>query len=327
MRLIGLAVILALSFVLAPSPVGAQQTEKVARIAFLSSSSAAASQATIDAFTQGLREFGYVEGRNIRIEYRWADGHYERLPGLAREVVGLNVDVIVSVGGTPTARAAKAATKNIPVVFLARDPVASQLVASVARPAGNLTGIDLIAAELDAKRLEILKEALPAARQVAVLWNPADPTAALQRNRVEDAARALGLRIGVVAARRPEDIDAAFAVLTRERPDALLVASDPMFNSERARIVALAVRGRLPAAYPWREFVEAGGLLSYAVNLQQMHRRMAVFVDKILKGAKPADLPVEQPTKFELVINLKTANALGLTIPPLLLGRADHVIE
>ncbi len=288
MRLIGLAVILALSFVLAPSPVGAQQTEKVARIAFLSSSSAAASQATIDAFTQGLREFGYVEGRNIRIEYRWADGHYERLPGLAREVVGLNVDVIVSVGGTPTARAAKAATKNIPVVFLARDPVASQLVASVARPAGNLTGIDLIAAELDAKRLEILKEALPAARQVAVLWNPADPTAALQRNRVEDAARVLGLRIGVVAARRPEDI---------------------------------------PAAYPWREFVEAGGLLSYAVNLQQMHRRMAVFVDKILKGAKPADLPVEQPTKFELVINLKTAKALGLTIPPLLLGRADHVIE
>jgi len=327
MRLIGLAVILALGLTLVLLAAEAQQSEKVAHIAFLSALSAASDQGFAEAFTQGLREFGYVEGRNIRIQYRWADGHYERLPRLAKELVELNVDVLVCTGGAPSARAAKAATKSIPVVFLTRDPVATGIVASVARPGGNLTGIDLLPAELDAKRLEILKEALPNARQVAVLWNPEDPAAPPQRNRVENAGRALGLRIRVVAARRPEDIDTAFAVLARERPDALLVASDPMFSSQRARIVALAARSRLPAAYFWREFVEDGGLLSYAANLKHMYRRMAVFVDKILKGTKPADLPVEQPTKFELVINLKTAKALGLTIPQTLLLQADQVIE
>ena len=327
MRRIGLALALTVSLVLALLAVEGQQSEKVARIAFLSSVSAASSQGSAEAFTQGLRELGYVEGRNFRIEYRWADGHYERLPRLAKELVELNVDVLVSTGGAPSALAAKAATKTIPVVFLSRDPVATGLVASVARPGGNLTGIDLIPAELDAKRLEILKETLPTARQVAVLWNPEGPMAAQQRNRVVVAAQALGLRIRLAAARRSDDIEPTFAVLVRERPDALLVASDPMFNSERARIVALAVRGRLPAAYPWREFVEAGGLLSYAANLQQMHRRMAVFVDKILKGAKPADLPVEQPTKFELIINMKTANSLGLTIPQSILVRADEIIQ
>jgi putative ABC transport system substrate-binding protein len=323
MRLIGL--ILALGLTLAPLAAEAQQAEKVARIAFLSTSSAASGFA--DAFTQGLQEFGYVEGRNIRIEYRWADGHYDRLPRLAKELVELKVDLIVCTGGAPSARAAKAATKTIPVVFLTRDPVATGLVTSVARPGGNLTGIDLITAELDAKRLEILKETLPTARQVAVLWNPEGPLATQQRNRVEDAARALGLRIRFMSARRSEDIEPTFTVLARERPDALLVAADPMFNNERARIVALAARVRLPAAYFWREFVEAGGLLSYAVNLQQMHRRLAVFVDKILKGAKPADLPVEQPTRFELVINLKTAKALGLTIPQTVILQADQVIQ
>jgi putative tryptophan/tyrosine transport system substrate-binding protein len=244
---------------LAPLAAGAQPAGKGWRIGFLSSQAASASQPYVEALRQGLRELGYVEGRNIAIEYRWAEGNYQRLPDLAKELVGLNVDLIFAIGGIPSARAAKAATKTIPIVFFARDPVAAGIASSIARPGGNLTGLDVFTADLDAKRLEILKEALPEVTRVAVLWNPADPTGVPQRKQVEVAAETLGLRIRVLEARLPGEIDIAFAAMVRERSEALLVLTDPMFTSERARIVDLAARRRLPAVYYWREFTEGGG--------------------------------------------------------------------
>jgi len=328
-----LATVMAVAFVLlavAPAAEAQQPVGKVYRVGFLSISTLP----YVEDFRQGLRDLGHVEGRTIVIEYRSAEGHHERLPNLAKELLGLNVDLIVTTGGGPPALAVKAATKTMPVVFLAGDPVTGGLVSSLARPGGNLTGLDVFANELDTKRLELLKEALPRVSHVAFLrnpggpgYNPRNPTGVAQRQRVETAAQALGVRLRILGAQVPSEIDTAFAAMARERPDALLVVSDAMLTSQRRRIVELAAQTRIPAMYPWREFVEAGGLMSYGTRLPDMYRRAATYVDKILKGAKPQDLPVEQPTKFELLINVRAARALGITIPQSLLMRADEIVQ
>jgi putative ABC transport system substrate-binding protein len=315
--------------VTAPLAVEAQQAAKVARIGYLGESAAAGPHQR-EAFLQGLRDLGYVEGRNLVVEYRFPEGKPERRPALAAELVALKVDVIVA-PNTPAALAAKQATRTLPIVFAgAADPVTSGLVTSLARPGANATGLSLLAPELVGKCLELLKQAVPGVSRVAVLWQPGglgERTGKDMLKGAEAAARALGVRLQFVEARGPADIDRAFSEMTRARAGALTVLGTPMFVVERRRLVDLAAQNRLPAVYPWREFVDAGGLMAYGPNLADMYRRAATYVDKILKGAKPADLPVEQPTKFELVINLKTAKALGLTIPPSVLGRADQVIE
>jgi putative ABC transport system substrate-binding protein len=316
--------------VAAPFAAEAQQAGKVARIGWLSTN-VAASPHLPEAFLQGLRDFGYVEGRNIVIEYRSAEGKFERFPALAAELVALKVDIIVAASSTPAALATKQATRTLPIVFIGvADPVTSGVVTSLARPGGNVTGLSNLIAELVGKCLEQLTQAVPGVSRVAVLWQPGamgERTDKDMLKRAEVAARALGVRLQIVEARGPEDIDRAFSDMTRARAGALTVLPSSMFNSERRRLVDLAAKNRLPAVYPWREGVDAGGLMSYGPNLADLYRRAATYVDKILKGAKPGDLPVEQPTKFELVINLKTAKALGLTIPQSLLGRADHVVE
>jgi len=261
------------------------------------------------------------------IEYRWAGGKYERLPTLARELVRLKVELIVTPDGVPPALAAKAATKTVPIVVFAGDAVESGLVSSLARPGGNVTGLSGLTAGMDAKRLEILKEAVPKVTRVAILWNPENLTGVPQRNRMALAAEALGVQPRMLEARSPREIDDAFAVAEREQWDGLLVLADPMLTSQRKRIVDLAARARLPVVGVFRTFADTGALISYGPDLVEVTRQLAVYADKILKGAKPADLPVEEPTKYELVINLKTAKALGLTIPPALLQRADQVIE
>jgi putative tryptophan/tyrosine transport system substrate-binding protein len=307
----------------------AQQAAKVARIGYLGSNLAQAPHLT-EAFRQGLRDFGYVEGRNVVIEYRDAEGKFERFPALAAELVALNVDVIVAATQL-AAMAAKQATRTLPIVFTAvSDPVTSGFVTSLARPGGNVTGLSLLAPELVGKRLELLTQAVPGVSRVAFLWHPGGLTERTAKDMLKEAdvgARALGVRLQFVEARGPADFDRAFSDMTRARADALTVIGTAMFFVERRRLVELVAKNRLPAVYPWREYVDAGGLMAYGPNLADLLRRAATYVDKILKGAKPGDLPVEQPTKFELVINLKTAKALGLTIPPSLLGRADEVIE
>jgi putative tryptophan/tyrosine transport system substrate-binding protein len=314
---------------LAPLAVQAQQAAKVPRIGWLGADPDPGRHMR-EAFLQGLRDLGYVEGRNLVMEYRFAEGKLERYPALAAELVALKVDAIVA-PITPAALAAKQATRTLPIVFITvGDPVTSGLVTSLARPGGNVTGSSLLAPELVGKGLEQLKQAVPGVSRVAVLWQPGvlgERTEKDMLQAAEVAARVLGVRLHFVEARGPEDFDRAFSDMTRARPGALTVLSTPMFVSERKRLVALAAKNRLPAMYPLREFVVAGGLMSYGPNDAEQFRRAATYVDKILKGAKPADLPVEQPTKFELVINRKTAKALGLTIPPSLLQRADEVIQ
>jgi putative ABC transport system substrate-binding protein len=313
----------------APLAAQGQPAGKVARIGFLGFNRAAFPH-VIEAFRQGLRDLGYVEGRNLVIEYRDAEGKYDRFPALAAELVALKVDVIVT-GSTPGALAAKQVTRTIPIVFsAAADPVTSGLVTSLARPGGNVTGLYVLAPELVGKSLAQLKQAVPGVGRVAVLWHPGAYGERTERDMLkaaEVAAQALGVRLQFVEARGPADFDRAFSDMTRARAGALAVLPSTMFNSERRRLADLAAKNRLPAVYPWREFVDAGGLMSYGASLADMIRRAATYVDKILKGAKPADLPVEQPTKFELVINLKAAKALGLTIPQSLLLRADEVIQ
>jgi putative tryptophan/tyrosine transport system substrate-binding protein len=314
----------------APLTAEAQQAAKVARIGLLTTNLSTGPHLR-DAFRQGLRDLGYVEGRNVVIEYRDAEGKFERLPALAAELVALKVDVIFVGGGTRAALAAMQATKTIPIVFAGvPDPVAIGLVTSLARPGGNVTGLSSFATELVGKCLEQLTQAVPGVSRVAVLWQPGAAPERADKDYLTSAdvaGRALGVRLQVVEARGPADFDRAFSDMTRARAGALTVLGSAMFSIERRRLVDLAAKHRLPAVYPWREFVDAGALMSYGANIADMHRRAATYVDKILKGAKPADLPVEQPTKFELVINLKTAKALGLTIPPSLLGRADEVIQ
>ena len=311
----------------APLAAGAQPVGKVYRIGFLSVQTSSGPKTQFNAFKQKLPDLGYVEGRNLVIEGRWAEARYERLPDLARELVRLNVDLIVTPDGAPPALAAKAATKTTPIVFYAGDAVVSGLVSSIARPGGNLTGVSGLTAGLDAKRLEILKEAMPSATRVAILWNPENLTGVPQRNRIALAAETLKVQPRMLEARSPGEIDHAFAVAARERSEAILVLADPMLASQGKRLVDLAARARLPLAAHFRSFTEAGALLSYGPSLVEIARQLAVYADRILKGAKPADLPVDEPTRYELVINLKTAKALGLTIPPSLLGRAEEVIQ
>jgi putative ABC transport system substrate-binding protein len=316
----------------APLAAGAQQAGKVYRIGYLSLGSLESpeTRASLDAFRQGLRERGYVEGQNIVIEYRAADGKIERLPALATELARLKVDLIVA-GSTPGARAARQATTTIPIIAPNMgDPVQDGLVASLARPGANLTGSTFLGPELVPKRLALLKEALPGVSRIAVLWHPGAFGERTMRDMVKEteaAARTLGVQLQFVEARGPDEFDRAFSAMARERADAFIVFPSVMLFIERRRIVALAAQSRLPAMYQSREFVELGGLIGYGASITEAVRRAATYVDKILRGTKPGDLPVEQPTKFELVINLKTAKALGLTIPPSLLGRADEIIQ
>ena len=315
---------LTLGTLFAPLATPAQQPPgKTARIEFLGD----VPSFLDEAFRQGLRELGYVEGQNIAIEHRAAEWKYERLPGLAAELVRLKVDVIVAASG-PATEAAKQATRTIPIVFtVSGDPVAEGFVASLARPGGNLTGLATISPELVGKQLEMLKAVAPKVSRVAVLQNPDQPSHASAVRQAEDPARALGVQLQVLKARTPAEIEAAFAAMSSQRAGGVLVLRDAVFRAQRAQIVALAAKSRLPAVYGLREEAEAGGLMAYGASVPQMFQRAATYVDKILKGAKPADLPVEQPTKFEFVINMKTAKALGLTIPPSVLGRADEVIQ
>jgi putative ABC transport system substrate-binding protein len=277
-------------------------------------------------FRQGLSETGYVEGENLAIEFRWAEGRYDRLPAMAAELVNLAVDVIVA-AGPPSARAARNATSTIPIVFSSGDPIGEGLVASLARPGGNITGVSVLTVELMAKRLELLSELVPQAKVIVLLVNPNNPNTEPMIRDMQEAARTKGVELPILKARSESEIDAAFASLVQLQAGGLAVGSDPFFNSRREQLVALAARHVVPAIYEWREFAKTGGLISYGTSLAGIYRQDGIYAGKILNGAKPADLPVEQPTRFELVINLKTAKALDLTVPPSILARADEVIE
>jgi putative ABC transport system substrate-binding protein len=309
----------------APLAAEAQQARKVPRVGILLLSDA---QSVPDAFRQGLRDLGYVEGQTIALEYYWAEGKEERFPGLASELVHLRVDVIFATVAA-AAQAAKTATKAIPIVTAVNDPIAAGFVASVARPGGNITGLSMMSPEVVGKQLELLRQVVPTLSRVAVLGNPANPGSAPQLRQAEAMAKTLGMRLQPLEARSPSEIDSAFAAMTRERAGALLVLLDPTLARplQRERIAELAARNRLPTMYALRLYVDAGGLMAYGADIFDLYRRAAIYVDKILKGAKPADLPIEQLTKFELIINLKTAKALGLTMPPSLLLLADEVIQ
>lgn len=317
----------ALAVLLSPLVARGQQADKLRRIGFLSSSSAEREKRLLTAFQQGLGELGYVEGKNILIEPRYSGGRFDALRGLAAELVSLKVDVLV-VTGAPAAHAAKNVTRVIPIVMTnAADPVGTGLVASLARPGGNVTGLSDFNAGVVVKRLELLKETVPTVSRVGVLLNPANPTNPLQMKLTQAAAPTLGVTLLAFEARHPDEIDRAFAAIRRERPGALIVIGDPMLGSHRAKIVELVARSRLPAIYSTRPSVDDGGLMSYGASFHDLYRRAATYVDKILKGVNPGDLPIEQPSTFELVLNLRAARALGLTLPPSLLLRADQILE
>jgi putative ABC transport system substrate-binding protein len=318
---------LSLGFVLLPLATDAQQPVKVARIGVLWSASESAGAPLLEAFRQGLRDLGYVEGKNVAFEYRWAEGKPERHPEFAAELVRLKVDIIVA-GITGAAQAAKDATRTIPIVMVTvPDPVGSGLVGSLARPGGNITGLSMLAVDLAPKQLQLLKEAVPKVSRVAVLSNRRLPGHLLILRELELAAPRVRLTLQILEVRGPEEFEGAFAAMKRDRAGALLVLPDPLSFSHRARVAELAAKHRLPAMYGIVDHADAGGLMAYAVDVRHSWRRAATFVDKILKGAKPADLPVEQPTRMEFVINLKTAKALGLRIPQSVLIRADRVIQ
>jgi putative ABC transport system substrate-binding protein len=326
-RTIGLLVTLALGLLAAPLATEAQQPAQIRRIGFLSPAWFTLHTHNREAFLQGLRELGWVEGQNIAIEYRYTEGRYDRLPDLAAELVRLKVDVIYA-PSAPATQAAKQATTTIPIVMdTLGDPVQTGFVTGLAQPGGNITGTAGFALELGGKQLELLKEAVPGVTSVAALANPANPNTPHVLREIERAAQALDVQLRRMDVSDASELDAALAVMARERADALIVLPDPMVFGQRQRIVEWAARSRVPVMYFTREFVEAGGLMTYGPDLASRHRHAATYVDKILKGAKPADLPVEQPMTFELVINLKTAQALGLTIPPTLLFQADEVIR
>jgi putative ABC transport system substrate-binding protein len=312
----------------APLAAEAQQAGKVYRIGVILTAAPNEVGHLIKALSEGLRELGYLEGRNVVFERRFAEGRQDRLPALAAEVVRLNVDVIVT-GSNPVIAAVKQATATIPVVMaVSRDPVGAGFIASLARPGGNITGLaNDPGPEMIGKNLELLKEAAPRVSRVAFLWNPVPPGAGTSKNVVESAARKLGVTFQSVEVRGRNEFEGAFDAMVRERANGLVVATDPVFFGPRSQVVLLAARSRLPAVYGLREFAEAGGLMSYGPNVADQFRRAAIYVDKILKGAKPGDLPVDQATKFELIINLKTAKALGLTIPQSVLQRADEIIQ
>lgn len=304
------------------------QQPAVPVVGFLSSRSPGESAAVAAAFRKGLGEAGFTVGQNVAIEYRWAEGNYDRLPALAAELVNLKVAAILAAGGPPSALAAKKATSTIPVVFSAADdPVGLGLVPSLSRPGGNVTGMSLFNASLGAKRLALLHELVPSAHVVAYLTNPANPSVKLEVKAVQEAAKTFGLDLQVVDASTDQEIEAAFAGLTERHIGAVIVAGEPFFDSRRAAIVELAAKDAIPASYSWRENVAIGGLLSYGTTINESYRNSGIYCGRILKGERPADLPVMQPTKFEMTINLKTAKALGLKIPPALLTAADEVIE
>jgi putative tryptophan/tyrosine transport system substrate-binding protein len=304
----------------------ARQAKKVPRIGYLTAASASAMVPRANAFRQGLRELGYVEGKNILIEYQYADGKLDRLPALAAELVRLNVDIIVS-GGPAATRPAREATSTIPIIMAQDgDPVGNGFVASLAQPGGNITGLSTVAPEMSGKRLELLKEIMPKLSRVAVFGNSSDPGNARVLKETELAAAAFGLKVQYIEVVSLADIETAFRSASKGRADAVLLIPNPILTPHRAMVADLAVKSRLPVIYD-TQYVEAGGLMTYGVNLPDLDRRAATYVDKILKGAKPADLPVEQPTKFEFIINLKAAKQIGLTIPPNVLARADKVLK
>jgi putative ABC transport system substrate-binding protein len=326
-----LAFCLLLTVLLTVIRVEAQQSQKTYKVGRLSANSPSdpRSKATTEAFRQGLRNLGWVEGRNISLEERWAGEKAQTMPDLAAELVRLQVDVIVAVG-SPVIQAAKQATATIPIVMAGSgaDPVAAGFVSSLRRPGGNITGLSMLSTELSGKRLELLKDMVSNAGRVAILRNPKFPAVAIQSKETEVAAKSLGLQLQAWEVRTPQEIENAFSSMSKASTGGLIVFSDPfLLETNRRSIIALALKYRIPTVYPWRTYAEEGGLTSYSANLVDMHRRAATYVDKILKGTKPADLPVEQPTKFELVINLKTAKQIGLTIPPNVLARGDRVIR
>ena len=310
-----------------PLAARAQQPAKIPRIGFLGNSTATMEANLIGPLRDGLRELGYEEGRNVIIEFRWADGKYDQFPALVAELLAAKVDVIIT-AGTPATLAIKKATSMVPLVFIAvGDPVGTGVVPNLGRPGGNITGLSSIAPDLEGKRLELLREVVPKLSHVAFFLNPANAfhTASMRQARV--AAQSLGIKLQPMEVNKSEQLDGAFASIVKEKPDALLILADRIFLHNRKRMMEFAIQQRLPSVNAYRELVEAGGLISYGPSYEDMHRRAAVYVDKILKGTKPADLPIEQPTKFTLLINLKTAKTLGLTVPPTLVARADELIE
>jgi putative tryptophan/tyrosine transport system substrate-binding protein len=310
-----------------PLAARAQQPAKIPRIGFLGNSTATMEANLIGPLRDGLRELGYEEGRNVIIEFRWADGKYDQFPALVAELLAAKVDVIIT-AGTPATLAIKKATSTVPLVFIAvGDPVGTGVVPNLGRPGGNITGLSSIAPDLEGKRLELLREVVPKLSHVAFFLNPANAfhTASMRQARV--AAQSLGIKLQPMEVNKSEQLDGAFASIVKEKPDALLILADRVFLHNRKRMMEFAIQQRLPSVNAYRELVEAGGLISYGPSYEDMHRRAAVYVDKILKGTKPADLPIEQPTKFTLLINLKTAKTLGLTVPPTLVARADELIE
>jgi putative ABC transport system substrate-binding protein len=310
-----------------PLAARAQQAGKVPRVGFMGNSTAALEANLLEPFRAGLRELGYQDGRNIVIEYRWADGKYEQFPALVAELLAVPVDVIVT-AGTPAALAVKKATSSVPLVMIAvGDPIGTGIVPSLARPGGNITGLSSIAPDLEGKRLELLREVLPKLSHVALFLNPLNPFHEVSVRQAFAAAQALGIQLQSLEVRRSQELEGAFAAIVRRKPDALLILADRVFLHNRKRMMDFATEHRLPSVNAYRELVEAGGLMSYGPSYEDMHRRAAGYVDKILKGAKPGDLPVEQPTKFTLIVNLKAAHAIGVDVPPLLLARADEVIE
>jgi putative tryptophan/tyrosine transport system substrate-binding protein len=308
-------------------PVEAQQAKAVPKIGYLSASTRVSHMPSFQAFQEGLRELGYVEGRNIAIEARFAEGKANRLPELVSELIRLKVDILLA-GGSEAVRPAKEASETIPIVVAHfEDPVAEGFVASLARPGGNITGLSRMSSDLAGKRLELLMETASTIRRVGVLLNPGNPANLLHIKEVEEAAQRLGLRVRRLEVRRADELETALAMATKDRNDALIPSVDRIFDTPRSRILEFAIKHRLPTMYHTSRIVEQGGLMSYSPNIQDLFRRSATYVDKILKGAKPADLPVEQPMKFELVINLKTAKQIGLTIPQWVLMRADRMIK
>jgi putative tryptophan/tyrosine transport system substrate-binding protein len=326
-KIVNFTIALLVMILLGPYPAEAQQSARIPRIGFLASSNASVFATRLEAFRLVLHELGYIEGKNISIEYRWAEGKTKRLTSLATELVDLKVDVLVTPGTTGSV-AAKKATASIPIVFVGvGSPDEVGLIASFARPGGNATGLTQIAQELSTKRLELLKETFPKIRLVTYLGAATNPSVGLTRQELEAAARSLGLKFQSLELRNPKDLESVFAAARKGGTDALIVSGGSFSDFHQKRIIKLAAMNRLPAIYAVSEFTEAGGLMSYAPSYNDMYRRAAIYVDKILKGAKPADLPVERPMKFDLVINLKTAKQIGLTIPPNVLARADRVIK
>jgi ABC-type uncharacterized transport system substrate-binding protein len=308
-------------------PLGAHAQQKIPRIGFMGNSTAALETNLVDAFREGLRELGYEEGRNIAIEYRWADGNYDRFPTLAEELIAAKVDAIVT-AGTPAALAVKRTTTTVPLVMVAvGDPIGTGLVSSLARPGGNLTGLSSIAPDLEGKRLQLLREVVPALSHVAMFVNSLNPFHVSSMKQARAAAQAMGIKLQLHDIPKSEDLDDAFAAIRKERPDALLILADRVFLHNRQRMMDFTNEQRLPNVNAYKELVEVGGLMSYGPSYEDMHKRAAIYVDKILKGTKPADLPIEQPSKFTFIVNLKAAKALGVTVPSQLLGLADQLIE